>query len=175
MRIITYKHRRIEQLSLTGSSARPFMFLAAWRLFFRVWSSSPIQINFCRNVKFKSITFSYYLQHTVKGRAVLVRNMKAYGGIRCIAPFILDLSTTWRFVVKFTPWPLYPRNILRHPLNRRLEWGPERVGTVLEKGKSLVPAGIWTADRPACGIVVVRTTHLELRIFSIFLVRVKFC
>jgi hypothetical protein len=125
MKIITHKHRRMKQLSVTGSSVRAFMFVAAWRLFFRLSSSSPIQINFCRNVKFKSITFSCYLQHTVKGRAVPVHTIKAYGGIRGIAPFILDLSITWRFVVQFTPWPLYPGNFLRHQLSRRLS-GPQR-------------------------------------------------
>jgi len=125
MKIITHKHRCMKQLSVTGGSAHAVLFLAACRLLFRISSSSPIQINFSRNVKFKNITFSYYLQHTVKGRAVPLHTMKAYGGIRGIAPLILDLSTTWRFVVQFTPWPLYPRNILRRPLNRRLS-GPQR-------------------------------------------------
>jgi hypothetical protein len=35
--------------------------------------------------------------------------MKAYGGSGCIDPHFLDLGTSWRWVVSFTPRPLYPR------------------------------------------------------------------
>jgi hypothetical protein len=35
--------------------------------------------------------------------------MKIYWGSGGIAPCILDLGTRWRWVVNFTPWPLYPR------------------------------------------------------------------
>jgi hypothetical protein len=35
--------------------------------------------------------------------------MKAYWGSRGIAPRILDLGTRWRWVVSFTPLPLYPK------------------------------------------------------------------
>jgi hypothetical protein len=35
--------------------------------------------------------------------------MKAYWKSRCIAPRILDLGNRWRWVVSFTPRPLYPR------------------------------------------------------------------
>jgi hypothetical protein len=35
--------------------------------------------------------------------------MKTYGGSRCITPHILDLITRWRWVVSFTPRPLYPQ------------------------------------------------------------------
>jgi hypothetical protein len=34
--------------------------------------------------------------------------MKAYGS-GCIDSHFLDLGTSWRWVVNFTPWPLYPR------------------------------------------------------------------
>jgi hypothetical protein len=37
------------------------------------------------------------------------------------APRILNLGTRWRWVVSFTPWPLYPqRKSPWYPLNRRL-------------------------------------------------------
>jgi hypothetical protein len=35
--------------------------------------------------------------------------MKTYGGGGCIIPRFLDLSTSWRWVVSFTPQPLYSR------------------------------------------------------------------
>jgi hypothetical protein len=38
-------------------------------------------------------------------------------------PFILNLSTSWRWVVSFTPWPLYPKERTPVPLSRRLD-GP---------------------------------------------------
>jgi hypothetical protein len=35
--------------------------------------------------------------------------INAYLGSGGIAPHILDLGTRWRWVVSFTPWPLYPQ------------------------------------------------------------------
>jgi len=32
--------------------------------------------------------------------------MKMYWGSRGITPCILNLSTRWRWMVRFTPWPL---------------------------------------------------------------------
>jgi hypothetical protein len=50
--------------------------------------------------------------------------MKAYGGVD-INPHFLDLGTSWRWVVSFTPRPLYPRGKSpRYPLDRRLG-GPQ--------------------------------------------------
>jgi hypothetical protein len=51
--------------------------------------------------------------------------MKAYWGSGGIAPLILDLGTRWRWVVSFTPRPLYPQGKSPwYPLNRRLG-GPQ--------------------------------------------------
>jgi hypothetical protein len=45
-------------------------------------------------------------------------------GSECIDPHILDLGTSWRWVVSFTPRPLYPWGIRhRYSLDRRLR-GP---------------------------------------------------
>ena len=38
----------------------------------------------------------------------------------CIAPLILKLETRWRWLVNFTPLPLYSREEPRYPLNRKL-------------------------------------------------------
>jgi hypothetical protein len=67
--------------------------------------------------------------------------MKTYWGSGGIVPRILHLSTRWRWVVSFTPLPLYPQGkILRYPLDRRLggpqsrvgrgDWAPYVVGSV---------------------------------------------
>jgi hypothetical protein len=51
--------------------------------------------------------------------------MKVYGGIRRIAPRIIDLGTRWRWVVSFTPRPLYSQGKNPwYPLDRRLG-GPQ--------------------------------------------------
>jgi len=53
--------------------------------------------------------------------------MKAYWVSGIIAPRILDLSTRWRWVVSFTPRPLYPQGkSSRYPLHRRL--GRSQIG-----------------------------------------------
>jgi hypothetical protein len=63
---------------------------------------------------------------------------------------ILDLGTRWRWVVSFTPRPLYPRlpldGNLGGPLNRCGSYGEER---------NLAPAGNWT---PAVQTVARRYT-----------------
>jgi hypothetical protein len=57
--------------------------------------------------------------------------MKAYWGNGDIAPGILDLGTRWRWVVSFTPQPLYPqgKTLPRYPLDRRLS-GPQSLSGV---------------------------------------------
>jgi hypothetical protein len=55
--------------------------------------------------------------------------MKAYWGSGSIDPYILDLGSTWRWVVSFTPRPLYPQGkIPWYPLNRRLGGPQSRSG-----------------------------------------------
>jgi len=44
---------------------------------------------------------------TALGEVVPVHAMKAYVNSRGMAPLILNLSTTWWWVVKFTPFLLY--------------------------------------------------------------------
>jgi hypothetical protein len=41
-------------------------------------------------------------------KVFLVHVMKAYRKIRGITPFIFNLSARYRYVVYFTPGPLYP-------------------------------------------------------------------
>jgi hypothetical protein len=42
-------------------------------------------------------------------------------GSGCIDPYFLDLDTSWKWVVSFTPWPLYPRGKSTwYTLDRRL-------------------------------------------------------
>jgi hypothetical protein len=57
---------------------------------------------------------------------------------------ILDLGTTWRWVVSFTPRPLYlTGNCPFYLLDRRLD-EPQSWSVRCGKEKNLGPAGIWT-------------------------------
>jgi hypothetical protein len=63
--------------------------------------------------------------------------MKAYWGSVDIAPRILDLGTRWRWVVSFTPRPLYPQGKSpRYPLDRRLGGPQSRSGRSGEEKNS---------------------------------------
>jgi len=45
-----------------------------------------------------------------------VQTIKAYRGSRGKAPFILNLGTSWRWVVNVTPRPLQPQKEPKFPL-----------------------------------------------------------
>jgi hypothetical protein len=69
--------------------------------------------------------------------------MKTYWGNGCIAPCILDLGTRWRWVVSFTPRPLYPKKKSPwYPLDRRLGGPQSRSGRGGEEKNSQTPPGI---------------------------------
>jgi hypothetical protein len=54
---------------------------------------------------------------------------------------ILDLGSRWRWVVSFTPRPIYLRgNSFQYSLNRRI-LGPRSAMDAVEKIKSLAPVG----------------------------------
>jgi hypothetical protein len=62
----------------------------------------------------------------------------------CIDPHFLDLGTSWRWMVSFTPLPLYPRGKSpRYPLDRRLG-GPQSRCWWRGEEKILDPTGTWT-------------------------------
>ena len=65
------------------------------------------------------------------------------GGSRGITPLILNVGSTWRWVVNFKPLPLYPWKGIPVP-----GWAPEQVWAVLEKEKSFTPTGIRSPDHP---------------------------
>jgi hypothetical protein len=65
-------------------------------------------------------------------------------GSGCVGPHFLDLGTSWRRVVSFTPLPLYPRGKSpRYPLDRRLG-GPQSRSGRFGKEKILDPTVIRT-------------------------------
>jgi hypothetical protein len=63
-------------------------------------------------------------------------------GCTRIDPHFLDLGTSWRWVVNFTPRPLYPRGKCAwYPLYRRLG-GPQRCSGRHGEDKILSPPGL---------------------------------
>jgi hypothetical protein len=92
--------------------------------------------------------------HTIKTYPLLnyASHHKDVLGSGGMAPRILNLSTKWRWVVSFTPRPLYCRGKSpRHPLDRRLD-GPQ----------SLIWTWRWEENTPARSLV---TTLTELQRF----------
>jgi hypothetical protein len=69
--------------------------------------------------------------------------MKAYGGVEWrYSSTSLDLGSTWRWVVRFTPLPIYPRwKSPLYPLDRRLS-GPQSRSRHCGEEKILALVGI---------------------------------
>jgi hypothetical protein len=66
-------------------------------------------------------------------------------GCGCIEPHFLDLGTSWRWVISFTPRPLYPRRKSPwYPLDRRLD-GPQSRSGWHGQENILDPTGTRTA------------------------------
>jgi hypothetical protein len=83
--------------------------------------------------------------------------MKTYGS-GCIDPHFLDLGTSWRWVVNFTPRPLYSRGrSSRYTLGRRL-CGPQSRSRRRGEEKILDPTGIRTLNTWSSGPVANRYT-----------------
>jgi hypothetical protein len=62
-------------------------------------------------------------------------------GSACTEPHFLDLCTSWRWVVNFTPQPLYPRgDSPRYPLDRRLGGHQSRSGQSGEENSNSNPS-----------------------------------
>jgi hypothetical protein len=69
--------------------------------------------------------------------------MKAYWGSGFIASRIIDLGIRWRWVVSFTPRPLYPQGKSSwYPLDTKLGGPQSRSGRGDEEKNSQPPQGI---------------------------------
>jgi hypothetical protein len=85
--------------------------------------------------------------------------MKTYWGSGYIAPRSLDLGTRWRWVVSFTPRPLYPQGKSPwHTLDRKLGGPQSRSGRGGEEKNSQPTPGIkpLNPDHPARSPVLYR-------------------
>jgi hypothetical protein len=82
------------------------------------------------------------------------------GGV--IAPRIVDLGTRWRWVVSFTPQPLYPQvKSSWYTLDRRLGGPQSRSGRGGEEKNSQPPPGIepYNTDRPVRSPALYRLSY----------------
>jgi len=75
-----------------------------------------------------------------------------------ISLLIPSLDTKWRWVVKFTSRPLYPRQSTPISTEREAGWDTKTVCTFWRRYKFLSPAGIKTPDRQARSLGSMSTT-----------------
>jgi hypothetical protein len=69
--------------------------------------------------------------------------MKTYLGVKVQLHSFFDLGTRWRWVVSFTPRPLYPQGKSpSYPLDRRLGGPQSRSGSGGEEKNSQLQPGI---------------------------------
>jgi hypothetical protein len=84
------------------------------------------------------------LKSTTRSRKGITLRHEDVWGKGCIDPRILDLGTSWRLVVIFTPQPVYSRGkSLWYPLDRKLGGPQNRSGRRREE-KNLAPTGTRT-------------------------------
>jgi hypothetical protein len=85
-----------------------------------------------------------------------------------IAPCILNLGTTWTWVVTFTPRPLYPRvESPRCPYDKKLGGRQNRYGRCGEEKKSYhCPSRELNTGRPARSLVTILTELPRLYTFK---------
>jgi hypothetical protein len=74
--------------------------------------------------------------------------MKTYRRSEVTAPLLPNFTTRWRWVVNFTPWPLFSRKELRYRLNWRLGRPLSRSGVFWRREHSLPLLGFepWTVQ-----------------------------
>jgi hypothetical protein len=111
------------------------------------------------------------LQYSCKAKKsdspVFVLVMKACRN-RGLAPLILNLNASWRWVVNITPRPFYPLERITVPINQEAGWTPETVWAFSENRKYFFsPAGIRYRDHPAGGIVTILTELFLLQFILI--------
>jgi hypothetical protein len=68
--------------------------------------------------------------------------MRVYRRRRGIAPFILNLGTRRRRVVRFTLRPIYHQERTPFSIEERIEWSPDPFGTFWRCEKSLASTGV---------------------------------
>jgi hypothetical protein len=87
---------------------------------------------------------------------------------RCIDPHFLDLGASWRWVVSFTSWPLYPRGkSCQYPLDRRLGVAQSWSGRHGEEEIFDLPGlKLWPLGRPASSQSLYRLCYPGLYEYS---------
>ena len=92
-----------------------------------------------------------------EGKVFPAHTMKAYRGNRSIAPLILNLSTSWKWVVISTSQPLYHWERTLAPIEQYAVCASEPFCMVFEEKTSLAIARTWT---PAASHVLIVLSRL---------------
>jgi hypothetical protein len=121
--------------------ALPSTFL--WQVLWKIAHALPViyryNLNYLQRWKLK-FSLSIAWRHT-------------YRGSRAVDFTIVNLSTWWRWVVTFTPGPLYLWERTLCQFNRRLGRPPDQVWMFWRRETCLALDGIGTPDRSARSIV----------------------
>jgi hypothetical protein len=83
--------------------------------------------------------------------------MKAYRGIRGIAPVVLILGTSWKRLVNFTPQQLWLRERTTVAVEQDAGWALTPVWAFWRRGKSPTPTGTRNPDRAVRSLVIITT------------------
>ena len=78
----------------------------------------------------------------ITAKVVTVRAIQTYSGSRCIYPLILTLVITSRWLVNFTPRPLYPQEWTTVIISKRLDGPQGSSGWSREKRNLLLLTGL---------------------------------
>jgi hypothetical protein len=99
-----------------------------------------------------------------KGKGKVV--MRTYWGSGGIAPRILDLGIRWRWVVSFTPRPLYPQGKSpQYPLGRTLGGPQSRSGYAKGKEEEMLKRALLSNIAMSCAIIILpRRTYFKRKL-----------
>jgi hypothetical protein len=115
-----------------------------------------------RNLDF-IITSLWFSSMVKKGQGCPCRLQEGVWGNGVIAPHILNHSTRWRWVVKFTPQLFYPPGKERStPIQWEAGWTPKMLRKFWGRDVSRTTAGIRTPVLPARSVVSSPTTVTRL-------------
>jgi hypothetical protein len=81
--------------------------------------------------EFPSSEFLTHLDNKIKVLTVY-EDISGVGDVRT-SPFILNIEISWRRVVKFKSWLLYPQERTPVPIEQEAGWAPEHVWTSAEE------------------------------------------
>jgi hypothetical protein len=131
---------------------------------FRIYIFTKVQTDYFLNIVLTD--FRYKVRKKKRSLCLTNEALRHEGlwGSGCIHPRFLDLSTSRRWVVSFTPRPLYPREIVPDTFGYEAEWAPELVWKTWTKENS------WSYWYSNCDPSAVQVSRLPARVYKFLFV-----